>query len=758
MSLQPALQQPATRRCRVRVRGAVQGVGFRPFVYRLARRYALSGWVKNDGDGVIMEIQGAAVDRFLGALRGDTPRPARVDTIEVDHLAPLDEQGFVVADSEGSRVATTITPDQPVCEQCLDELFDPADRRYLYPFINCSHCGPRYTLTRRLPYDRVNTSMQAFPLCRRCEREYANPGDRRLHAQATACPDCGPRLSMPVPDILQRLQAGEIIALKGIGGFHLVCDARDELAVARLRRRKQRDGKPFAVMAANLPAVRWLAHCDAGEAALLQDPARPIVLLRRRSNAALAPGIAPGLPSVGVILPYAPLHYLLFHAAAGYPRGMDWLAAPGQGLILVMTSANPGGEPLITGNAAARAGLGGIADTVVSHDREIVTRADDSVMLSLRGQRLLIRRGRGMVPEPIKLRDPMVPTLALGAYLKNTVCVTRGDEAYVSQHIGDLDRTGTLRFYEQTVTHMLRMLDVRPEIVAHDLHPDFHSSRYALHWGVPTVAVQHHHAHVAAVVAEHGLHEPVLGLALDGFGLGTDGGSWGGELLWVERGRWQRLGHLRCLPQPGGDMASRQPWRMGAAALHALGHGADIAAAFPAQGNGALLARLLQRNINTPATSSAGRWFDAACGLLGVVPESRYEGHAAMVLEGLVRRPRVVEEGWRLHDGQLDLLPLLAHLRGCQPAEGADLFHGTLIAALADWVQRETDRTGIKTVILAGGCFLNRVLAAGLTERLEGLGLAPLLPRLLPPNDGGISLGQAWIAADPACDISEITT
>ena len=748
------------RRSRIRVRGLVQGVGFRPHVYGLARRLGLSGWVLNDADGVLLEVEGAAAGRFAEALRADAPPLARIESVEVEPRPPTGEdRAFVIRDSRsGGAVTTAITADAAVCPACLQELFDPADRRYLYPFLNCTHCGPRYTITRRLPYDRPQTAMAAFPMCTACAAEYHDPGDRRFHAQPVACPSCGPHLSMPVAEIAARLVAGEILAVKGLGGFHLACDAGNAAAVARLRRAKQRDSKPFAVMVANLASAETLAEVGAEEARLLAGHTRPIVLLRRRTGGPpLAPEVAPNLAWLGVMLPYTPLPYLLFHALAGAPAGTAWLDAP-QPAVLVMTSANPGGEPLVIDGAEARRRLAGIADATVDHDRAIVVRCDDSVVRVVGGAPLPVRRARGTVPVPIRLAEPMPPVLALGGHLKTAVCVTRGADAFLSQHIGDLDNAATVAFLEETVAHLLNILEVAPVAVAHDLHPDFASTRLAERLGVPTIPVQHHHAHVAAVLAEHGVAGPAVGLALDGFGLGEDGGAWGGELLAVEGADYRRLGALSPLPLPGGDVAARQPWRMAAAALHRLGRRDEIARRFAAVGPADRLAVLLDRGVRCPPTSSCGRLFDAAAGLLGLCPVAGYEGEAAMALESLVDTPRVLPGGWTIAGGDLDLLPLLAHLAdsAAAPAEGADLFHGTLAAALVDWTLPALAARRLDRVVLSGGCLVNRVLAEGLAAGFAAHGVTALTARQAPPNDGGLALGQAWVAGrrlsiDPNC-------
>ncbi len=737
-------------RLRIRVRGRVQGVGFRPHIYALARRFGLTGWVLNDPQGVLIEVQGVAIDAFRAALAGEAPPLARIDAVECASARPiLDETDFVIRHSESAgTIATGIGPDATVCPACLAELFDPADRRYRYAFLNCTHCGPRYTITHQLPYDRPQTALAGFPLCPDCLKEYRDPADRRFHAQPTACPTCGPRLSHQPEVILAALRGGRIVAIKGLGGFHLVCDATRADAVERLRRVKQRNGKPFALMVANANSAARHVRMDADETSLLESVARPIVLLRRREESSGPPAdIAPGLAWLGVMLPYTPLHYLLFHEAAGRPDGSDWLCKP-QDLTLVMTSANPGGEPLAITNGEAHERLAGIADLIVDHDRDIVIRADDSVVRKLAGAPAFLRRGRGHVPEPIRLARPVPPVLALGGHLKATVCITRGDEAFLSQHIGDLDNAATLGFLEETVAHLLHILGVEPVAVAHDKHPDFQTTRFAERSGLPAIAVQHHHAHVAAVMAEHRLDGPVLGLALDGFGLGEGGQSWGGEMLVVGGFAVERIGHLGHLAQPGGDVAARQPWRMAAAALARMGRADEIVPRFAGHGPADGVRRMIERGINAPPTSSCGRWFDAACGLLGVRAVAGFEGEAPMVLESLVRRPRVAEGAWRIEDGVLDLTPLLERLLSTDDAvDGAELFHGTLAAALVDWTLAELRARGLSRVVLSGGCLMNAVLAEELAAGFRAAGVDALLPRLAPANDGGLSLGQAWAAS-----------
>jgi hydrogenase maturation protein HypF len=751
MAYSASTAETTLQRRQVRVRGAVQGVGFRPFVWSLAQRLGLSGWVLNDSDGVLAEIEGGgeAVDAFIHALQSDAPPLARIDAVEAGICMPKGQGGFEIRTSQaGTAARTAITPDMATCEACLEDIFTPGNRRHLYAFTNCTHCGPRYTITRRLPYDRAETSMAPFAMCDACQAEYDNPADRRFHAQPNACPDCGPRLSMPPADIAERLRKGEILAIKGLGGFHLAVDGRNDEAVARLRRRKLRDGKPFAVMVANLASAKRLAHLSEVEETLLTDRRRPVIVAKAKSPNGLSPEVSRGLNTVGLMLPYAPVHHLIFHAACGAPRSLHWLEQA-QELALVMTSANPGGEPLVTGNAEAFERLGRIADGFVSHDRDILVRCDDSVVRVINGAPAYLRRARGATPEPVRLPREVPPTLAVGGHLKNTVCVTRGREAFVSQHIGDLDNASVFGFFRETVSHLTAILDVTPERVACDLHPDFLSSRFAVETGLALVRVQHHHAHIAATAAEHGIEGPHLGLALDGFGLGPEGASWGGEFLRVDGAVCERVGRLSRLRQPGGDAAARAPWRMGAAALHAMGRGDEIAERFAAFDGAPMVAAMLTRAMNAPETSSCGRWFDAACGLLRVKSVSDFEGEAPMALESLVTHTDVMADGWQIDaDGAVDLTPLLAAMMDLDPISGANLFHGTLAAALAEACLRQIEALGLPARVLAGGgCFQNRVLSEALSANLARYGVELVLPQRVPANDGGLSLGQAWVAA-----------
>lgn len=768
----------------LRIRGLVQGVGFRPYVWRLATELGLNGWVRNDGAGVIAAVDGENWAKFKNRLPLEAPRLARIDAIE-DEAAEVSEQGFSILASESGEVQTAIGPDAAICPECLAEICDPASRRWRYAFTTCTHCGPRYTVSRGIPYDRAQTSLAAFPLCPPCHAEYTvlpqgdfgGATDRRFHAETTGCPVCGPQLSLldadgqslpgdPITETLRLLRAGKIVAIKGLGGFHLACEARNEEAVAELRQRKQREEKPFAVMGLNAASLADYARVGAGELALLQGIAAPIVLCPKGDNE--LKGVAPGLAWLAAMLPATPLHLLLWHEAAGRPAGTDWLTQASE-LLLVMTSANPHGEPLVIANAEAQERLQGIADAFLMHDRDIVIRCDDSVVRATSGGPAFIRRARGYVPVPIPLADDGPTVLALGGYLKNTICLMKGRQAFLSQHIGSLDNAATIGFLEETVDHLLAILDVRPELIAHDLHPDFPSTHLALRLaeqlGVPAIAVGHHQAHLAAICAEHGINEPIIGLAIDGVGLGPDGSAWGGELLRLDGANCQRLGHLSPLAMPGGDRAAKEPWRMAVAALHGAGLGYRVGGwinqYYPGRDPGPLLT-MLARQLRCPPTTSLGRWFDAAAGLLGVRDLMQYEGQAAMELEGLAARHGPVEPlagGYALLEKGtvLDFSPLLPTLMGCKEdaAYGAALFHATVAAGLAAWVIAATAETVAtpavnpekgQKIAIGGGCAMNAVLMTALRKHLEAVGITPLEARQAPPNDGGLALGQAWVA------------
>lgn len=746
MAALPAPADVTEARLRLKVNGAVQGVGMRPFVHRLAGECGLTGFVHNGADGVTIEVEGDRVDEFVRRLKAETPPLARIDRLDVEALPPTGDTGFVIRDSVDGATMTRIVADAATCDACLAELFEAKSRYFGYPFVNCTHCGPRYTITRRLPYDRRQTSMASFPMCPDCATAYNDVRDRRFHAEPVACPACGPKLSHPIPDIAQAIRAGRIVALKGIGGFHLVCDGRNAEAVATLRQRKAREFKPFAVMVANAASVSFVAEASAEEQTLAATVARPIVLMRAKGGV-LPPALSPGLSRVGVMLAYAPVHHLLFAALAGDDLAGHDPKAPNP-FVLVATSANPGGEPLVVDDADAARRLAGIADLIVTHDRAIVVRADDSVTQLISGAPSFIRRARGYVPEPLPLGEDGPATLALGAHLKSTVTLTRGREAFVSQHVGDLDTAETMRFYRETIDHLTDIVGVRPELIACDLHPDYRSSQMADEFGLPVVRVQHHAAHVAAVAAEAEIDGPVLGLALDGHGLGDDGGAWGGELLVVDGAAHRRLGHLQALPLPGGDRAAREPWRMGVGALASIGRTDLVPALFADRPLAGAMADRIVSGADRLVTTSLGRLFDAAAALSGVRAVQDYEGQAAMELEALVDAPIALDGGFVLENGILSFAPLLAHLatnRGDARAASGQ-FHGTLIDGLAALARHGAALSGLSTVALGGGCMMNRVLAEGLSDALRRTGLTPILARRLPANDGGLSFGQAVLA------------
>lgn len=724
------------RRFRLRVRGVVQGVGFRPFAFALARQMGLSGFVLNDNAGVLIEVEGLGADGFVRMVETAPPPLARIDLIETQEIDPSGAAGFEIRESVGGRIATRIGADAATCRECLYELFDPASRFFRYPFVNCTHCGPRLTITRRLPYDRAQTSMTGFEMCPACRADYENPLNRRFHAEPVACPACGPKLSHTVAEMAQAIRAGKIVALKGVGGFHLLCDAENASAIATLRQRKARDEKPFAVMLRDVAAAQVFADLTDAEIALLESPAHPIVL--STSRGVLPEAIAPRLKRLGVLLAYAPVHHLLLAA----------LETAGRVPVLVATSANPGGEPLVASNEDALRRLEKIADLIVTHDRDIVVRADDSVMQIVDGVPAYLRRARGFVPDPVDLGSDGPSIIALGSDLKNTVCVTRGREAFLSQHIGGLDNVEAIRFQRETVSHLCSILDIAPDYAACDLHPDFRSVRLAETLGLPLIRVQHHVAHIAAVAAEHHLSGPVLGLALDGHGYGPGGAIWGGERIALDGCTWTHTGGLRPLPLAGGDKAAREPWRMGVGALYQAGRDDLARAVFSGDPMAEKLVSLFGLGMRVGLTSSTGRLFDAAAAIAGVRRVQRYEGQAAMEFEALVTVPEVLSDGYRLEGGQLDFTPLLVHLakERLTGAAAANLFHGTLIAGLAAWIAEARVDDGVTRVALSGGCIMNRVLAEGLATRLRAEQCEVFLPRQAPANDGGIALGQVAFA------------
>jgi hydrogenase maturation protein HypF len=742
----------------IRVTGLVQGVGFRPFVYNLAIELNLSGYVKNDGKGIVIELEGYQdqIEGFNSRLETESPILSKIESIKLRDLALKGFYGFKIEDSDKTKILTSIIPDAATCEDCIKDLFNPDDKQYYgYPFLNCTHCGPRYTITYALPYDRENTSMRSFDLCADCKKVYSDPKDRRFHAQPTACVNCGPKLSHNIADIMKAINSGHIVAIKSLGGFHLVCDAKNGFAIKQLRIRKNRDAKPFAVMSLNVKSVEEYLSISKKEQELLECNKRPIVVLEVQKDF-LPKEISPGLNNVGVMLPYTPLHYLLFWQALGQPKGYDWLEDASD-VLFVMTSANISDEPLIIDNVEAKDLLikntskddhSSIADMIVDYNRDIVTRVDDSVVKVISGYPTFIRRARGYIPGAIKLGKKVKPVLALGGSLKNTVCITRGDQAFVSQYLGDIDDVKTIKFFRETIEHMLKLLDVKPEYIVHDLHPDFYSTQLAKNFGVPTFAVQHHYAHFAAVLAEHIWQEPCLGLVLDGFGYGLDGTAWGGELLCYDSKEISRVGHLLPIDLPGGDNAAKESWRVALAILHKIGRGDVAERLFSKYRYFDQIKELLDKGFEFPQTTSCGRLFDAASAILGVTYRNEFEGQAPMMLESMVNKEYAGEYSLlNEKENILSFLPLFEKLLDCNKVQGASLFHSALIVGVSDWIVKAAKNTGINTVAFSGGCMINKVLVEGLIKTLSNHKIKVLLHKKLSPNDGGISLGQAWYSS-----------
>ena len=748
--------EAARVRVGLRVRGTVQGVGFRPSVFRLAAVEGLGGFVRNDSDGVWIELEGDAetISRFPGRLRRDAPPLSRIEAIEITPLLARGDVQFRVAPSERAAAATAAIPsDAATCTECLRELFDPGNRRFRYPFVNCTDCGPRYTIVRDVPYDRARTTMSAFPLCTPCRAEYEDPFDRRFHAEPNACPECGPSVEFvrpgghPLPadgglrEAIDDLLAGRIVAVKGLGGFFLACDASSEESVARLRERKRRPHKPFALMVRDLRTALSIGFAEEPEIRALESPAAPIVLLRARAGTPLATGVAPGLREFGVMLPYTPLHHLLL--ADGPP-------------LLVMTSGNVSEEPIAREDRSALDRLSGIADSFLLHNREIHARADDSVVRIVAGSPQPVRRARGSVPEPISLGFCAPPVLAVGAELKNTVCLTREGEAFLSPHVGDLENPETHAFFEEVIAKLEQLLGVAPTAVAHDLHPDYFSTRYALGSTLPRHGIQHHHAHVASCLAEHRRTAPVIGVAFDGTGCGPSGELWGGEFLIADLGGYRRLGHLRAIRLAGGAAAIREPWRLAAAALRDAGLPIDrLRNVDPARRQA--VRRLLESGFaSTPATG-AGRWFDAISALLGIRSEITYEGQAAVELEAVASDGQGCDLDFELGrdvEGALEI-DLRPTIRGIAAAGDAGVslpeiaagFHSMLARAVTLSCVAAREETGVSTAALSGGCFQNRIFTEKVRAGLAAEGFEVLLHRRVPPNDGGLALGQAAVAA-----------
>jgi hydrogenase maturation protein HypF len=765
---QPTSSSTTYRRLCVEIHGAVQGVGFRPFVYRLAIELSLAGWIINNSRGVFIEVEGEqpALDVFLNRLFTEAPPRAIIHSLNHEQRLPLGYKRFEIrhSDDQGQKTVL-ILPDIATCPDCLAELRDTNDRRYGYPFTNCTNCGPRFSIIQALPYDRPNTTMRLFRMCSACQQEYDNPLDRRFHAQPNACPDCGPQLELFLPthssadpseDIISNcvaaLRAGQILALKGLGGFHLVVDALNPEAVARLRQRKHRHDKPLAVMAANLAQAELLVHISPVAARLLTSAEAPILLLPRKNGSPVADNVAPGNPNLGVMLPYTPLHHSLLRAFDG---------------PVVATSGNLTDEPICTDNGEALARLGQIADLFLFHNRPIERHVDDSVVWLVENEPRLLRRARGYAPLPVRLPQRVAPVLAVGAHLKNSIALSVEQQVFISQHIGDLETAEALSAFERVIADFLRLYETTPAAIAHDMHPDYLSTRWAKQdsaallaslpnaaANVPLVAVQHHHAHLAACLAENGRTDPALGVIWDGTGYGPDNTIWGGEFLLGNAAGFERVGKLRPFRLPGGDAAVKAPRRLALALLWELfGESTlerdDLA---PIRSFSAaerqLLGQMLRRDVNTPHTTSAGRLFDGVAALIGLHPVVNFEGQAAMTLEYIADPTETTAYPLPVNSATLDWGPLVTAIlqdlgQAVSPGVIAAKFHNALIEAIL----AVASYIGEPVVALSGGCFQNRLLTERAAQRLRQTGFEVLLHRQVPPNDGGVSLGQAAVAA-----------
>ncbi len=748
------------RRKKLVVNGIVQGVGFRPFVYRLAKHAGLTGCIRNTSSGVCIEAQSpdpAALERFRLDLVQKAPPLAKIFSIDVLDRDPLDEREFVIDSSDGGgAVETLVSPDIALCGDCRRELLDPRDRRFGYAFINCTNCGPRYTIVERIPYDRPFTSMKGFDMCPECAREYHDPMNRRFHAQPNACPACGPQLSIqdgdgravpcddPVGHAFDMLRDGRIVAVKGIGGFHLAADAADDKALERLRRRKGREEKPFAVMVKDIETAERFCVVDEGERAALLSPEAPVVLLRRNGSGKLSSLVAPGNDRLGLMLPYTPLHVLMME------RGPE---------ALVMTSANVTDEPIAFENREALSRLKGIADGYLLHDRPVYLRCDDSVTVHLHGKLRQLRRSRGYVPAPVTLSSPGPQVLAVGAEIKNTLCLLKERNAILSQHIGDLKNFEAYEHFLMVGEHLRGIFQASPELLVCDMHPSYLSTQWAVDQSeLPVLRVQHHHAHLAACLAENRFEEPAIGVVLDGTGYGTDGTVWGGEILIGDASGAERFASLEPVPLPGGDAAVEHPWKVACGYLHhAFGKIPELDVLCGREIAG--VAEILDKGIRSPLASSCGRLFDAVAAISGVCCDSSYEGQAAVELMHAAGRlegepfswdigPGSTGAGLQVHTGPLVREVVAARVSGTESPEISRRFHVTIVELFYDIVIRAADASGIRSVALSGGVFQNPLIFEGLTEKLERGGFAVLTHALVPCNDGGVSLGQAVIGRE----------
>jgi len=732
----PVASKPAIQRLRITLRGAVQGVGFRPFVYRLATEMSLTGWVLNSSSGLTVEVEGPPerLAQFEQRIESERPRASVITVRESMWIAVEGSNSFEIHHSDNdSAKSVNVLPDLATCDDCRQELFDPANRRFEYPFTNCTNCGPRYTIVVDIPYDRPNTTMRDFVFCAACKEEYENPANRRFHAQPNACPVCGPKLDGTIKEIAAGLLKGEIVALKGIGGFQLLADARQPAAVARLRQRKHREEKPFALMIPSLAVAREYCEISAAEVELLESQAAPIVLVRPKPGADIAWNVAHCSPYLGVMLPYSPLHHLLMRECP-FP--------------LIATSGNRSDEPICIANDEAKSRLKDIADRFLMHDRPIVRACDDSVVRLTRGRAGILRRARGYAPMGIRVSRNLAPVLAVGGHLKNTVAIGIGQDVFLSQHIGDLETLEARHAFERAIEDLCRLYSFKPEAVVCDLHPDYASTQWAEKSGLPVIRVQHHQAHVAACAAENNVDRPYLGVSWDGTGYGLDGAIWGGEFFHVEQGRYDRVAHLRSFQLPGGDIAVREGWRSAESLLHEV-----FGKTFPDEidqltGNPRLevvrVRTMLERGINVVPTTSVGRLFDAVASISGLARENRFEGQAAMLLENEIGALRT-EEAYPLGSG--DWGPLIQAVvadkrEGISVSRISTRFHN----ALVNWIVEVAETSGLKQIVLSGGVFQNRYLTERSAAVLEARGFAVHTHQRVPPNDGGIALGQVVMA------------
>jgi len=735
-------------RRQIRIRGVVQGVGFRPFVHNLAQEMGLAGFVLNSSAGVTVEVEGAPgeLDRFAARVQAEAPPLARIAEMLVAQIDPLGERGFAIRESQAEEGEfVLVSPDVATCPDCYRDFTDPANRRYGYAFTNCTNCGPRYTIIRDIPYDRPNTTMAGFRMCAACQAEYDDPANRRFHAQPNACPECGPRLSAPTGEAQQRLRAGEILAIRGLGGFHLACDPRNDAAVRRLRERKRRSDKPFALMARDLAVVEAFCAVSEDDRRALESPRRPIVILPRRRDADISAAVAPGNNTIGVMLPYTPLHHLLF---AGAPYD-----------ALVMTSGNLSEEPIVTANEEALERLRPVADWFLLHDRDIYMRADDSVVRTFEGRERVLRRSRGFVPQAIDLGMEVPEVLACGAELKNTFCLSKGRYAVLSQHIGDMENYETLVFFEETLADLRKLFRVEPRAVAYDLHPGYLSTQYALRApDLEKIGVQHHHAHIASCMAENGLRGKVIGVALDGTGYGTDGRIWGGEFLIADYAGFARRAHLRYVPLAGGDAAIRQTWRPALAYLaDTFGPDAEFFDLAPwrdvPEVQRKAVRSMIAHRVNTVDTSSCGRLFDAVASIIGLRQQINYEGQAAIELETIVAADVADAYPFAIENDVVDYRPaierIVADVRAGVPAPViAARFHNAVADAVVEVCRRLRAEESLDRVCLSGGTFQNMKLLARTLAGLRKASFETYIHAQAPSNDGGIALGQAVIAAE----------